>query len=89
MLYSHNLYRSRHQVPLLTLNASINSIAQKYATYLSANNLFQHSGAAGLGENLASMSSSVKYLLTNCSSIIWQVYVLSELSLMIIFYIDY
>ena len=57
-LLEHNYYRQLHCTGALVLNSTLNAIAQNYSQYLAANNLFQHSGAAGLGENLWSYSSS-------------------------------
>ena len=57
-LLQHNYFRQLHCTIGLVLNSTLNTIAQNYAAYLAANNIFNHSGAAGLGENLWSMSSS-------------------------------
>ncbi|CAF1539606.1 unnamed protein product [Rotaria magnacalcarata] len=52
-LEQHNFYRQQlHCTGLLILNSSLNTIAQNYAQYLANNNIFKHSGVAGLGENL-------------------------------------
>jgi uncharacterized protein YkwD len=51
-LNEHNYYRQLDCTIPMILNSSINTIAQTYATYLATNNLFAHSGTAGLGENL-------------------------------------
>ena len=53
MLSAHNAYRSQHQVGPLGQSDSIDGTAQEWAQYLADNNIFKHSGAAGLGENLA------------------------------------
>ena len=53
MLSLHNGYRSQHHAPPLVSDASLQGAAQKYAQYMADNDLFQHSGAAGLGENIA------------------------------------
>ena len=59
-LDQHNYYRQQlHCTSLMTLNASLNTIAQNYAQFLATNNIFNHSGAAGLGENLYMSSSSM------------------------------
>ena len=58
MLKGHNDYRANHNAQNLVLNAAISQTAQQYAEFLAANNLFQHSNAAGLGENLALFQSS-------------------------------
>jgi uncharacterized protein YkwD len=57
-LLQHNYLRQLHCAGAMMLNSILNAIAQNYSEYLAANNLFVHSGAAGLGENLWSMSSS-------------------------------
>ena len=55
-LKMHNYYRALHHAPDLKLNAELCEIAQKYAEYLAANRLFEHSHArfkgASMGENL-------------------------------------
>ncbi|CAF1080630.1 unnamed protein product [Brachionus calyciflorus] len=58
VLAAHNKYRALHGAPNLVNDQSVTNTAQKYAEYLSSNNLFKHSAASGLGENLASMSGS-------------------------------
>ena len=58
-LDQHNYYRQLHCTGLMTLNTSLNTIAQNYAQYLAANNIFNHSATPGLGENLYTSSSSV------------------------------
>jgi uncharacterized protein YkwD len=50
----HNKYRARHGVPALTWSDSIASKAQAY----SQDCVMQHSGARGLGENLAMVGRS-------------------------------
>lgn len=59
MLTAHNEYRARHCVPALTLDSNITAGAQQYAQYLVSIDRLQHSGASGLGENLAMRYSSV------------------------------
>lgn len=51
-LDQHNYYRQLHCTVGMTLNSSLNTIAQNYAEYLAANNIFNHSQTPGLGENL-------------------------------------
>ena len=55
-LKMHNKYRAMHHAPDLKLNKELCDIAQKYAEYLAANRLFEHSHArfkgASMGENL-------------------------------------
>jgi hypothetical protein len=48
-----NNYRARHQSPPLTWDETIATFAQQWSFYLLSNNLFQHSGSALYGENLA------------------------------------
>ncbi|CAF4260693.1 unnamed protein product, partial [Rotaria sp. Silwood2] len=57
-LLQHNYYRQLHCTDTMILNSTISTIAQNYANYLAANNLFQHSGTQGLGENLWAIWSS-------------------------------
>jgi hypothetical protein len=65
-LAQHNYYRQQlHCTNAMTLNGSLNTIAQNYAQYLAANNIFNHSGVSGLGENLWMESSSVVISLVN------------------------
>ncbi|CAF2142846.1 unnamed protein product, partial [Rotaria magnacalcarata] len=52
-LDQHNYYRQQvHCTGPMILNASLNAIAENYAQYLAANNIFNHSLTPGLGENL-------------------------------------
>ncbi|CAM4752562.1 unnamed protein product [Rotaria magnacalcarata] len=52
-LDQHNYYRQQvHCTGPMILNASLNVIAENYAQYLAANNIFNHSLTPGLGENL-------------------------------------
>ncbi|CAF3073258.1 unnamed protein product [Rotaria socialis] len=52
-LDQHNYYRQQmHCTGPMILNASLNVIAENYAQYLAANNIFSHSLTPGLGENL-------------------------------------
>jgi uncharacterized protein YkwD len=69
-LVQHNYLRQLHCTGALSLNSSINSIAQNYSNYLAANNLFQHSGTPGLGENLWAIWSSVALSFINGKSYI-------------------
>ncbi len=57
-LAEHNLKRRIHCSGDMTLNSTLNTIAQNYSEYLAANNLFVHSYTPGLGENLYQISSS-------------------------------
>lgn len=58
-LNEHNIKRDLHCTGPMILNASLNTIAQNYAEYLAANNLFNHSKTPGLGENLYRLTGSV------------------------------
>ncbi|MDX2096670.1 MAG: CAP family protein [Leptolyngbyaceae cyanobacterium bins.59] len=54
-LAQHNTYRTRHRVPTMTLDNSLNQTAQNWAQYLAKNALFEHSSASqrnSAGENL-------------------------------------
>ena len=57
MLKAHNMYRKLHCAPPLTLDDTINRLAQNYAESLASNNNFEHS-KSDLGENLFEISSS-------------------------------
>ena len=48
-----NNYRAKHQSPPIVWDDTIASFSQQWAYYLLSNNLFQHSGSALYGENLA------------------------------------
>jgi hypothetical protein len=48
-----NDYRAKHQSPPMIWDDTIASFSQQWAYYLLSNNLFQHSGSALYGENLA------------------------------------
>lgn len=52
ILNAHNAYRAQVGVPPLSWSDTLASHAQEWANHLSANRLFQHSGAQGEGENL-------------------------------------
>ncbi|CAF1165095.1 unnamed protein product [Rotaria sp. Silwood1] len=67
-LLQHNYYRQLHCIDAMVLNSTISKIAQTYANYLAANNLFQHSGTSGLGENLWAIWSSGAIRSVNGSS---------------------
>ena len=65
-LAQHNYYRTQlHCTGPMVLNASLNTIAQNYAQYLAANNIFNHSGTPGLGENLWMAYSSAGMTFVN------------------------
>ena len=68
-LREHNRYRAMHHVPSLRSNKKLQRIAQNYAQYLSDNNIFEHSKANGIGENLAYSWSSKAKQLRDCSGI--------------------
>jgi uncharacterized protein YkwD len=52
ILARHNYYRSKHGVPLLTLDTQLNNEAQQWANTLASTQQFKHSGVVGQGENL-------------------------------------
>ncbi|MBR8837151.1 MAG: hypothetical protein DSM106950_24885 [Stigonema ocellatum SAG 48.90 = DSM 106950] len=49
---AHNKYRAEVGVPPIEWSDELASQAQEWANYLSANHLFEHSGAKGEGENI-------------------------------------
>ena len=58
-LAQHNYYRQQiHCTQPMALNASLNTMAQSYAEYLAQQEIFQHSGEDGVGENLYMESDS-------------------------------
>ena len=58
-LAQHNYYRQQiHCTTAMILNSSISTMAQNYAQYLAANNIFNHSRVSGYGENLYSIWAS-------------------------------
>ena len=57
-LVQHNYRRQQHCVPLIALNATLNTIAQNYSAFLADNNLFNHSYYSGVGENLWAIGST-------------------------------
>ena len=69
MLSLQNVFRAKHGVVLLMPNASITAIAQAYATKMALNRTWAHSGVIGLGENLASKSSTNGAFLGNCTGL--------------------
>jgi uncharacterized protein YkwD len=48
----HNEFRTVHNAPYLREFNNLDNGAQNYAEYLAANEIFEHSNARGLGENL-------------------------------------
>jgi uncharacterized protein YkwD len=58
VLAQHNVARQLHCVTPLSLDDRLNGLAQEHANFLAMNNLYQHSGKRGYGENLWSISSS-------------------------------
>src|SRR6218665_1421065 len=63
VLYSINRHRSRHQVPLLRLNAQISRVSQRWAESLASSGILRHNDSAKyngeeLGENIAMRWSS-------------------------------
>ena len=70
-LKAHNNYRAAHSTAALKQNASIDATALNYANYLGQNDLFEHSEAEGLGENLAASWSSDTPDLNNCGGLLF------------------
>jgi uncharacterized protein YkwD len=52
IVQAHNKYRAEVGAPPIQWSSDLANHAQEWANYLTANLLFQHSGAAGEGENL-------------------------------------
>jgi uncharacterized protein YkwD len=52
IVFAHNKYRAEVGVPPIQWSSDLANHAQEWANYLTANLLFQHSGAPGEGENL-------------------------------------
>lgn len=50
---AHNKYRAEVGVPALQWSDSLAASAQQWANHLASTGQFQHSGAPGVGENLA------------------------------------
>ncbi|CAF1296598.1 unnamed protein product [Adineta ricciae] len=64
-LAQHNYYRQQiHCTQPMSLDASLNTMAQNYAEYLAYYETFQHSGEDGVGENLymESYSAGITYV---------------------------
>jgi len=68
-LAAHNNYRFIHHVNPLKSNLMLQKTALNYANYLASNDIFQHSGTQGMGENLAYVWSSRVNTLKDCSGI--------------------
>jgi len=68
-LAAHNKYRVIHHVNPLTSNLMLQKTALNYANYLASNDIFQHSGTQGMGENLAYVWSSRVNTLKDCSGV--------------------
>ncbi|XP_022220824.2 Golgi-associated plant pathogenesis-related protein 1 isoform X2 [Drosophila obscura] len=51
-LKKHNEYRKKHSAPDLTLDQELSNGAESYAKELAEKDVFEHSKAPGLGENL-------------------------------------
>jgi len=60
------MYRAKHDTRGLQFSSELTKIAQNYANYLAINDLFKHSGAKDLGENLAIYVKGSKPDLNNC-----------------------
>ncbi|CAF1567825.1 unnamed protein product, partial [Didymodactylos carnosus] len=56
-LNKHNEYRRQHDVPTMTLDSELNSIAQNYAEHLACSNKLEHS-STNLGEYLYTKMST-------------------------------
>lgn len=67
-LKAHNKYRYLHHVPALSPDSGLQEFALKYAEIMAVNNVFEHSGASGLGENLAYVWSSRVRSLDDCAA---------------------
>jgi uncharacterized protein YkwD len=61
-LKQHNVYRAKHGVPPLVLNAQLNDVAQRYAQQLARTNQLVHSDNARFGENLYAFGASSQVL---------------------------
>lgn len=68
ILIAHNSYRALHGAPALQQDTVISNTAQAWATNLAQKNLFQHSNAARLGENLFKSLKSSPFSLNSCAS---------------------
>lgn len=53
MLATHNRYRALHKTAGLRANFTLHAIALKYANSLAEMDVFKHSEAPNLGENIA------------------------------------
>ena len=52
-LTAHNIFRTRHDSPVLTVSPTLEASALKYAQYLAVNDVFKHStDRVNTGENL-------------------------------------
>ena len=57
ILAAHNTRRLLHQSPALSLNSTLNAIAQEYSNFMAKNNIYQNSNNQ-YGENLYYSGSS-------------------------------
>ena len=69
MLTTHNRYRALHKTAGLRANFTLHAIALKYANSLAEMDVFKHSEAPNLGENIAMWGYSDLPDLTNCGGI--------------------
>lgn len=69
MLATHNRYRALHKTAGLRANFTLHAIALKYANSLAEMDVFKHSEAPNLGENIAMWGYSDLPDLTNCGGI--------------------
>lgn len=67
---AHNQYRLLHSTKNLRPNKTLNAIAEKYATYLANNNIFNHSKIGDYGENLSYLWSTAAPNLKICGGLI-------------------
>jgi uncharacterized protein YkwD len=51
-LNQHNTYRANHHAASLTYSEDLNTSAQNWANQMASTGVFQHSGTAGVGENI-------------------------------------
>ena len=67
-LNAHNTYRANHGSPALAEVSNIDSTALAWSQYLAKNDIFQHSGTSGLGENLYAIYGGSLSSSTQCAS---------------------
>ena len=68
-LQAHNGFRLKHNTPSLSLNSpNLTESANKFAQYLAANNVFNHSQTQNYGENLYAEYTSEVLTKDYCAS---------------------